>query len=69
MLWSEVLDNWENGIPFSYPESLKNKNKFFWNTSPLTENGDSQFIEKFKERVSLCRIGRIYELVGNIDIV
>ena len=26
-------------------------------------------IEKFKERVSLCRIGRIYELVGNIDIV
>ena len=56
MLWSEVIDNWENGIPFSYPESLKNKNKFFWNTSPLTENGESQFSEKFKESLELPNI-------------
>ena len=56
MLWSEVLNNWENGIPFSYPESLKHKNKFFWNTSPLTENGNSQFSEKFKESRELPNI-------------
>ena len=56
MLWSEVLNNWENGIPFSYPESLKHKNKFFWNTSSLTENCDSQFSEKFKESRELPNI-------------
>ena len=53
MLWAEKLDNWENGIPFSYPESLKNKKKFFWNTSPLTKNGDTDYKEKFQESIEL----------------
>jgi hypothetical protein len=53
MLWSEVLKNWENGIPFSYPEKLQQKNKFFWNTSPLTKDENTTYIEKFKESIEL----------------
>lgn len=53
MLWSEVLNNWENGIPFSYPEKLQQKKKFFWNISPLTKDRDTTYIEKFKESIEL----------------
>ena len=54
MLWSDVLTNWENGIPFTYPENLKEKNvRFHWNTSPLTEKMNTTFIQKFKENNAL----------------
>ena len=54
LLWSEVLKNWENGIPFTYPERLKEKNvRFHWNTSPLTKNGDSTYRERYKKNSEL----------------
>ena len=53
MLWSEVLNNWENGIPFTYPDRLKNGEKFHWNTSPLTKTMDTTYLEKFKENKAL----------------
>ena len=53
MLWSEVLNNWENGVPFSYPDNLKDKQKFHWNTSPLTKTGNTVYQEKFKENSAL----------------
>ena len=53
MLWSEVLANWENAKPFTYPENLKTGQKFHWNTSPLTKNMDTSYNEKFKENSAL----------------
>ena len=51
--WSDVLTNWENGIPFTYPDRLKNGQKFHWNTSPLTEKMNTPYIQKFKENSKL----------------
>jgi len=34
-MWSDVLFNWENGKPFTYPSHL---GKFQWNTSVLKNN-------------------------------
>ena len=53
MLWTEVLTNWENGIPFTYPNHLKNGQKFHWNTTPLTKEMDTVYLEKFKENSAL----------------
>lgn len=53
MLWSEVLKNWENGIPFTYPDHLKDGEKFHWNTTPLTKEMDTVYLEKFKENSAL----------------
>ena len=53
MLWSEVLTNWKNGIPFTYPENLKNGEKFHWNTSPLTKTMDTTYLENFMENKAL----------------
>jgi hypothetical protein len=44
MLWSKVLENWQNGIVLKYPKKIKNS--FLWNTSVLTLN--SKFKQKFK---------------------
>lgn len=52
-IWSEVLKNWENGIPFTYPDRLKNGEKFHWNTSPLTKNGDTIYRERYKKNSEL----------------
>ena len=42
-----------NGIPFTYPDRLKNGQKFHWNTSPLTEKMNTPYIQKFKENSKL----------------
>jgi len=46
MLWSDVLEEWENGKPFTYPKRLNGK--FHWNTSALEKDGKVKFVEKFK---------------------
>lgn len=48
IMWNDVLTNWENGIPFSYPPDL---GKFQWNTSVL-KNG-SPFHESFQTNHNL----------------
>ena len=52
MLWQEVLDNWENGIVFTYPPEL-NGNRFQWNTSVLKNEGNCAYIHKFKINTSM----------------
>ena len=47
-MWNDVLLNWENGIPFTYPQHL---DKFQWNTSVL-ENGAS-FHQSFQTNNNL----------------
>jgi hypothetical protein len=44
MLWSKVLENWQNGIVLKYPKKIKTS--FLWNTSVLTTN--SKFKQNFK---------------------
>ena len=46
MLWSEILEGWENGKIFTYPKRLNGK--FHWNTSVLEKNGKVEFVERFK---------------------
>jgi hypothetical protein len=46
MLWSEVLNKWENGNVFTYPNRLNGK--FHWNTSALEKDGNVKFSERFK---------------------
>jgi hypothetical protein len=46
MLWSNVLENWKNGIPFKYPSNIKGR--FQWNTSVLKNNGNSEYKQTFR---------------------
>lgn len=46
MLWSEVLNNWKNGVIFKYPKELKDQ--FEWNTSVLKNSGQVEYKESFK---------------------
>ena len=51
MLWSEVLQNWENGIVFKYPKQLKGK--FLWITSVLKNNGNVVYKQIFRTNNNL----------------
>lgn len=52
--WNDVLQDWENGIPFRYPTRMKKqKSGFQWNTSVLMKNGKSSFREKFRTNTDL----------------
>jgi hypothetical protein len=51
MLWSEVLQNWDNGIVLQYPKQLKGK--FLWNTSVLKNNGNVVYKQSFITNKSL----------------
>jgi hypothetical protein len=46
MLWSDVLNDWQNGIVQKYPENIKNR--FQWNTSVLKDDGNVPFKQSFK---------------------
>ena len=46
MLWSNVLENWKNRIPFKYPSNIKGR--FQWNTSVLKNNGNSEYKQTFR---------------------
>lgn len=49
-MWSDVLNDWENGIPLKYPKGLK---RFQWNTSVLKEG--APFKQSFKEDLRLAQ--------------
>jgi hypothetical protein len=51
ILWSTILQNWENGIPHKYPKQLKGR--FLWNTSVLKNNGNSEFKQIFRTNLEL----------------
>lgn len=51
ILWSTILQNWENGIPHKYPKQLKGR--FLWNTSVLKNNGNSEFKQIFRTNPQL----------------
>jgi hypothetical protein len=46
MLWSDVLQNWENGIPLKYPKNVKGR--FQWNTSVLKNDGKVEYKQTFR---------------------
>ena len=45
MLWSEVLDGWENGDVVDYPDDIDDL--FVWRTSPVSSDEDEEFHEDF----------------------
>ena len=51
MLWKEVLENWENGVPLKYPKKVKGK--FLWNTSVLKNNGNVEYKQVFRTNAKL----------------
>jgi hypothetical protein len=51
-MWSDILSEWENGIPMKYPTHL---NRFQWNTSVLKNNGNIPFNQYFKEDINLAK--------------
>ena len=53
MLWSDILNNWENGIPLKYPKNVKGK--FQWNTSVLKNNGKVLFKQTFRTNNKLTQ--------------
>jgi len=59
MLWSNVLENWKNGIPFKYPLNLKKQ--FQWNTSVLKNNGNTPYKQTFQIDNNLAQIQSIEE--------
>lgn len=46
LTWNNILDNWENGVPHTYPSRMKDS--FFWNTSVLSNKGNTPFLERFR---------------------
>jgi hypothetical protein len=51
-MWSDVLTNWENGIPLKYPKNLKGK--FQWNTSVLKNDGNVEYKQTFRRHMGLA---------------
>ena len=51
MLWSDVLNNWEKGIPLKYPKTVKGR--FLWNTSVLKNYGKVPFKQTFRKNNDL----------------
>jgi hypothetical protein len=51
MLWSDVLNNWEKGIPLKYPKTVKGR--FLWNTSVLKNDGKVPFKQTFRKNNDL----------------
>jgi hypothetical protein len=51
MLWSEVLNNWKNGVILKYPKNVKGK--FQWNTSVLKNDGKTEYKQSFRTNYKL----------------
>ena len=50
MKWLQILNDWENGKYFTYPQNITQK--FQWNTSVI-KNQNSDFKEDFQENLEL----------------
>lgn len=49
MKWSTILNKWSKGIVPKLPPKVQSSHlKYMWNTSRLTQNGQSKFEQKFK---------------------
>ena len=59
MMWSNVLKNWKNGIPFKYPSNIKGR--FQWNTSVLKNNGNTEYRQSFRVDTNLAQIQSLNE--------
>lgn len=59
MLWSNVLKNWKNGIPFKYPSDIKER--FQWNTSVLKNNGNTEYRQSFRVNNNLAQVQSLDE--------
>lgn len=59
MIWSNVLKNWKNGIPFKYPSDIKER--FQWNTSVLKNNGNTEYRQSFRVNNNLAQVQSLDE--------
>jgi hypothetical protein len=59
MKWKDKIAEWENGIPQTYPSDIKKR--FFYQTSPITRDMDTEYEEKFIESNRLEKITQDYD--------
>ena len=57
MLWSQKLNEWKNGVPLKYPSKL---NRFFYITTPIYKDFDSEYKEKFIPSKKLDKLRQDY---------
>jgi len=59
MKWKDKIAEWEKGIPQTYPSDIKKR--FFYQTSPITRDMDTDYEEKFIESDRLEKINQDYD--------
>jgi len=59
MKWKDKIAEWENGIPQTYPSSIKKR--FFYQTSVISRDMDTEYQEKFIESDRLEKITQDYD--------
>ncbi len=59
MKWKEKIAQWEQGIPQTYPLDIKKR--FFYQTSPITRDMDTEYEEKYIESDRLEKITQDYD--------
>lgn len=59
MKWKEKIAQWEQGIPQTYPPDIKKR--FFYQTSAITRDMDTEYEEKYIESDRLEKITQNYE--------
>jgi hypothetical protein len=59
MKWKEKIAQWEQGIPQTYPPDIKKR--FFYQTSPITRDMDTDYEEKYIESDRLEKITQYYD--------
>jgi hypothetical protein len=59
MKWKDKIAEWEKGIPQTYPSNIKKR--FFYQTSPITRDMNTEYEEKFIESDRLEKITQDYD--------
>ena len=66
VLWKDVLEDWENGKPLKYPWQLQGR--FQWNTSALKDNGNTDFLQRFRTNPELPAKQNKKDFQKNFDL-
>ena len=66
VLWKDVLEDWENGKPLKYPGQLQGR--FQWNTSALKDDGNTDFLQRFRTNPELPAKQNKKDFKKNFDL-
>jgi hypothetical protein len=66
VLWKDVLEDWENGKPLKYPGQLQGR--FQWNTSALKDDGNTDFLQRFRTNPELPTIQNKKDFQKKFDL-